>query len=301
MTRIEKVAETLRKYITEDCGVTAIGDHVLGDALSTLESHHHQYARQVVMIQPATDEQKSHVEGLYPEGAELFNMTHGSQEWEELVIAKHNGRWILQEHNVVLSEADLQALVDKFFKTNNGFTGDVATLFKRNVPEKPFNAFEVHGCTDFGNGIEQVDDEEADFFSVYLHTVSNGLECIGDFQNRDAANRFVDLLTNIITTSTDVVAIKQWKEEAMKINLPLIKLMQEHPDAPLGEHPFTTAIKFIKERDALRCLLNEVDTAFAVLAIGRDHGITPQAWSAIKELRPKVQANMARGTNQKGY
>lgn len=40
----------------------------------------------------------------------------------------------------------------------------------------------------------------------------------------------------------------------------------------------------------MRKVLDEVDTALAVLAIGSDHGITPQAAAAIKEVTPKIQA-----------
>lgn len=36
-------------------------------------------------------------------------------------------------------------------------------------------------------------------------------------------------------------------------------------------------------------LLDEVDTALATLAIGADHGITPQAQAAINDVWPKVQ------------
>ncbi len=46
-------------------------------------------------------------------------------------------------------------------------------------------------------------------------------------------------------------------------------------------------------------LLNEVDTAFAVLFIGSDHGITPQAAQACKEAAINVQIALG-FRNEKG-
>lgn len=45
-------------------------------------------------------------------------------------------------------------------------------------------------------------------------------------------------------------------------------------------------------------LLDECDTAFATIMIGRDHGLTPQAEAAIRELAPQVQAMLAKAKGE---
>lgn len=51
----------------------------------------------------------------------------------------------------------------------------------------PFDAYEIHGCRDFGGSVEQVPDAQAQFWSLYGHIPGEGLECIGDFISRSHA------------------------------------------------------------------------------------------------------------------
>jgi hypothetical protein len=68
--------------------------------------------------------------------------------------------------------------------------GVPASLPGRDDPGRParFDDYEVHGIRGFddGNGryCEQVPDDQAEFWSLYGHIPSQGLECIGDFSTR---------------------------------------------------------------------------------------------------------------------
>lgn len=59
----------------------------------------------------------------------------------------------------------------------------------------PFDSYEVHGCKDFGDYVEQVPDAEAQFWSLYGHIPGQGVECIGDFTTREAAEEVQERIT----------------------------------------------------------------------------------------------------------
>ena len=56
---------------------------------------------------------------------------------------------------------------------------------------------EVHGCKDNGIFTEQVDDDEADFFSVYVRLSWGGLECIADLATRAQAEELARTIERI--------------------------------------------------------------------------------------------------------
>lgn len=64
---------------------------------------------------------------------------------------------------------------------------------------KAFDAYEVHGVTEFGTGrrrhCEQVSDAESQFWSLYGHIPGEGLECIGDFKTRQHAEEVLARIT----------------------------------------------------------------------------------------------------------
>jgi hypothetical protein len=67
-----------------------------------------------------------------------------------------------------------------------------------------FNAIELHGVRDISpkdapqGSICEVDDEDPDFYSVYLHLVPNesegGLECVGNFGSLTRAQQYASEL-----------------------------------------------------------------------------------------------------------
>ena len=59
----------------------------------------------------------------------------------------------------------------------------------------PFDTYEIHGCKEYCNAVEQVAEEEAQFWSLYGHIPGQGLECIGDFKTRNHAE---EVLSRII-------------------------------------------------------------------------------------------------------
>lgn len=59
---------------------------------------------------------------------------------------------------------------------------------------------EVHGCAvvaDDGS-VETVDDDQAEFWSVYLHDVNGGVQCIADLETSEQASAFANLLEVIV-------------------------------------------------------------------------------------------------------
>jgi hypothetical protein len=63
----------------------------------------------------------------------------------------------------------------------------------------PFDRYEIHGIREFktedGSDCEQVPDHEAGFWGLYGHIPGQGLECIGDFKTREAAEEVVARIT----------------------------------------------------------------------------------------------------------
>jgi hypothetical protein len=63
----------------------------------------------------------------------------------------------------------------------------------------PFDDYEIHGIKEFHEvgmkWCEQVNDSEAEFWSLYGHIPSQGLECIGDFKTRRHAEHIFARIT----------------------------------------------------------------------------------------------------------
>lgn len=66
-----------------------------------------------------------------------------------------------------------------------------------------FDTFEVHPCRiveddkglpDIMQSVEQCEPHEAEFWSVYVHLVGGGLDCIADCEHEVLANQLVDFL-----------------------------------------------------------------------------------------------------------
>lgn len=67
----------------------------------------------------------------------------------------------------------------------------------------PFDAYEIHGCRDYGDHVEQVPDAEAQFWSLYGHVTGQGLFCLGDYDSREHAEEMRQRITG------DLPKIKQ--------------------------------------------------------------------------------------------
>jgi len=64
-----------------------------------------------------------------------------------------------------------------------------------------YDAIEIHGVRNAHNADDadgtcfEVDDENPEQFSLYLHIVSGGVECVGDFSTRELANQYAEELS----------------------------------------------------------------------------------------------------------
>jgi len=70
-----------------------------------------------------------------------------------------------------------------------------------------FDGFEVHPCKvieeislpDKLQTVEQCEPEDADFWSVYVHLVGGGTDCIADCETERQANELVEFLKTLIS------------------------------------------------------------------------------------------------------
>jgi hypothetical protein len=69
-------------------------------------------------------------------------------------------------------------------------------------PPAGFDAYEIHGVKEYDAGpngdakhCEQVDDDDAQFWSLYGHIPGHGAECIGDFKTREHAEEVYARIT----------------------------------------------------------------------------------------------------------
>ena len=90
-----------------------------------------------------------------------------------------------------------------------------------------FDDYEVHGVREFKRGAkgycEQVPDEKAHFWSLYGHIPGQGLDCIGDFRSRAAAEEVYARITGRpyregqSPASEDVINVHQLLEERRQV------------------------------------------------------------------------------------
>jgi len=63
----------------------------------------------------------------------------------------------------------------------------------------PFDAYEISGVREFGSGAERycepVPDADAEFWSLYGHIPGQGVECIGNYKSRKAAEEMYARIT----------------------------------------------------------------------------------------------------------
>lgn len=113
------------------------------------------------------------------------------------------------------------------------------SYFKLQVFElPPWDELEIHAVKDYPNGdfslLEETSEETPTMWSVYIHLVAGGLECIADCETKEDATELVCLLENLFASH----AIHQIKE------VPSI-LIEEQPyplemniDIPTGQEIF---------------------------------------------------------------
>lgn len=83
------------------------------------------------------------------------------------------------------------------------------TVFIPNRALEAWDALEVDPVKVLGKTVdgeevcEQVEEGQEDFWSVYVHLVSGGLECIADVETKQQAESLVALIENLVKTKVD--------------------------------------------------------------------------------------------------
>ena len=61
-----------------------------------------------------------------------------------------------------------------------------------------WDCLEIHPVKEDSGNMEQCEDEDAHFYSVYSHKTGRGLECIADFPDKTTAEKFVETVNNLV-------------------------------------------------------------------------------------------------------
>lgn len=79
---------------------------------------------------------------------------------------------------------------------------ELSLAITNELSKNGFDCFEVHPCKVVDGEenlpiqcIEQCDNKDAQFWSVYVHIIGGGLDCIADCETEELANELVKFLT----------------------------------------------------------------------------------------------------------
>jgi hypothetical protein len=80
---------------------------------------------------------------------------------------------------------------------------EIFTQITKDLLHSGFDGFEVHPCREYDKDtksahIEQCEASEAEFWSVYVHLVGAGLDCIADCETENEANDLITFLKTLI-------------------------------------------------------------------------------------------------------
>lgn len=71
--------------------------------------------------------------------------------------------------------------------------------------DQDFKSFEIEGCTIDEDGyVDIVDEEDAEFFSVYVRLLDDEARCIADLPNKECAEHFINLCKSLIKYGKDI-------------------------------------------------------------------------------------------------
>jgi len=86
-------------------------------------------------------------------------------------------------------------------QTNEHYTTGTATKYLDIVPEAvpdQWDNVEVEAVTDLGDQIERCKEKDADFWSVYLHRVNAGVQCIADLPTKELAKNLAETIRKAV-------------------------------------------------------------------------------------------------------
>src|SRR5678816_394535 len=71
------------------------------------------------------------------------------------------------------------------------------------TPGGIWDDFEINGVRNVGHlAVEACPDNEAEYWSAYIHFVGGTVQCIGDFNTREDAEKFVKFMQSLILLKT---------------------------------------------------------------------------------------------------
>lgn len=100
----------------------------------------------------------------------------------------------LKHHAVSDYTNEMQQELKDIIASLGGAFSEYAESVIGDCPEN-FNAIEIHGVREDA-GICDVDETKPHYYSVYVHLISGGIDCVGDYQTRGHAKQYADKLAN---------------------------------------------------------------------------------------------------------
>jgi hypothetical protein len=75
---------------------------------------------------------------------------------------------------------------------------------------------EIEGCITDGENVSVVYDEEPDFWSVYVHDVKGGVQCIADLPSQETAEDFKVLISKLLRSFKDNGYLALYSNESLQ-------------------------------------------------------------------------------------
>lgn len=93
--------------------------------------------------------------------------------------------------------------IDDFINQNFTVRNKLSFEYPEGTKQK-WDALEIHGCKDNGEDVFPVEnDEEPDFYTVYLHLVDGGIMAVADLPTQELAEQLADLIHNSVISFKD--------------------------------------------------------------------------------------------------
>lgn len=146
------------------------------------------------------------VEACIRQNRRPFEAVNGHAEECDLVRIDRTGAWGIPE-SAPITHMDEEVMIAELVIEAASCGRVVPVRNERyaesiigNSPER-YDAIEIHGVRDLGDQSDldgtncTIDDADPQFFSVYVHVVNDGVDCVGDFDTHLHAKQYADDLS----------------------------------------------------------------------------------------------------------
>ena len=124
--------------------------------------------------------------------------SHATSQQYEVVWGAIDGKYCLSWEGKELTNAEAKKKVIQGLKVE--FSNMLDINFLDDLTVEAFDKIEVWPVADLGDGqCETCEPEHADFYSVYVHLVEGGIQCIADLPTKKLADSLANLIEKLIS------------------------------------------------------------------------------------------------------